>query len=249
MATKKATPAQLAARKLFAQRAKAGLLTKKPKASRDYARDAAVERAEAELRLTKKIAARRKTNPTIQYIVYSELTPEKYKQMLVTENKQRAISVADVNQMDGYHSVVEDQVGHLIYDAKTRKGYLQSNPSKRKKTVSQKISQLTHEGYPQKQAVAVALSEMRKGKVTKNPVAKTRGKVSAVVLMKNPSAKNVSAKGYSNWKYCVEAKRLIPGGHVFESIAGFNTKVQAEDYKKAILASHPKITLRIKTYK
>ena len=42
-----------------------------------------------------------------------------------------------------------------------------SNP--RKKTVSQKISQLVHEGYPQRQAVAVALNEQRAGKVKRNP--------------------------------------------------------------------------------
>lgn len=42
------------------------------------------------------------------------------------------------------------------------------NPAK--KTVSQKISQLVHEGYPQKQAVAVALSEKRAGKVKSNPM-------------------------------------------------------------------------------
>lgn len=42
-----------------------------------------------------------------------------------------------------------------------------SNPVK--KTVSQKISQLVHEGYPQKQAVAVALNEQRAGKVKRNP--------------------------------------------------------------------------------
>ena len=41
------------------------------------------------------------------------------------------------------------------------------NPAK--KTVSQKISQLTREGYPQKQAVAIALSEQRAGKVKRNP--------------------------------------------------------------------------------
>lgn len=44
------------------------------------------------------------------------------------------------------------------------------NPAK--KTVSQKISQLTREGYPQKQAVAIALSEERKGKVKRNPIKK-----------------------------------------------------------------------------
>lgn len=46
-----------------------------------------------------------------------------------------------------------------------------TNP--RKKTVSQKISQLRHEGYPQKQAVAVALSEERAGKVKRNPITET----------------------------------------------------------------------------
>jgi len=38
-----------------------------------------------------------------------------------------------------------------------------------KKTVSEKISQLVNEGYPQKQAVAVALNEQRAGKVKRNP--------------------------------------------------------------------------------
>jgi len=43
-----------------------------------------------------------------------------------------------------------------------------------KKTVSEKISQLVHEGYPQKQAVAVALNEQRAGKVKRNPAAKPK---------------------------------------------------------------------------
>jgi hypothetical protein len=41
------------------------------------------------------------------------------------------------------------------------------NPAK--KTVSQKISQLTREGYSQRQAVAIALNEERAGKVKRNP--------------------------------------------------------------------------------
>jgi hypothetical protein len=52
-----------------------------------------------------------------------------------------------------------------------------SNP--RKKTVSQKISQLVHDGYPQKQAVAVALNEQRAGKVKRNP-ARAKPKSSTV---------------------------------------------------------------------
>ena len=54
-----ATAKQIAARKLFAARSKAGLLTKRPKASRDYARDGEVERAEAALR----VAQKRRKNP------------------------------------------------------------------------------------------------------------------------------------------------------------------------------------------
>lgn len=61
-AKKKPTAAQIAARKLFAERARAGTLAKKPKASRDYARDSRVEALEAELRLAQK-HAKRKKNP------------------------------------------------------------------------------------------------------------------------------------------------------------------------------------------
>ena len=49
---------------------------------------------------------------------------------------------------------------------------VKANPVK--KTVSEKISQLVREGYPQKQAVAVALSEERAGKVKRNPAAKIK---------------------------------------------------------------------------
>jgi hypothetical protein len=106
-----------------------------------------------------------------------------------------------------------------------------SNP--RKKTVSQKISQLVHEGYPQKQAVAVALNEQRAGKVKRNP-----------------QAKSVASAYSANFKYCVEAKRSLgSAGSVFEMVAGFNTKTQAQNYIDAILASHPGVTLRIKTHK
>jgi hypothetical protein len=48
---------------------------------------------------------------------------------------------------------------------------VKANPVK--KTVSEKISQLVREGYPQKQAVAVALSEERAGKVKRNPITET----------------------------------------------------------------------------
>lgn len=192
------------------------------------------------------------------------------------------------------------------------------NPAK--KTVSQKISQLMHEGYPQKQAVAVALSEQRKGKVRRNPITETLiyglpagetrdymeellyggglklteaqiqqvlkaasdagfhsfritgfdptkrpdfAKAVATRTRKrnpatgrkgshtklNPMAAPVQVSSDSMFKYAVEAKRSLgSAGAVFETVAAFHTKLQAKDYAKAILAAHPNVTLRIKTY-
>ena len=93
-----------------------------------------------------------------------------------------------------------------------------------KKTVSQKISQLVNEGYPQKQAVAVALNEQRAGKVKSNP-AKSK---------------------YAGFKYCVESHRY---DDVWLPIAYFANKIQADDYMNAIKKSHPRQMLRIKTHK
>lgn len=61
-----------------------------------------------------------------------------------------------------------------------------TNPAKRKPTVSRKISQLVREGYPQKQAVAVALSEERAGKVRRNPTAAKLYTVSRADAMGKP---------------------------------------------------------------
>lgn len=196
--------------------------------------------------------------------------------------------------------------------ALNRKRQIKSNPGK--KTVSQKISQLVHEGYPQKQAVAIALSEQRAGKVKKNPMEGAllrlhgnfygqvkqygNGLYTAIVLQKvktgigeemdfyeskefktkqgaakylanhgktmanpasgrkgsqtqlNPMAAPVEINEYRNFKYRVETNRVLGGsGSFFETVAIFATKAQAEDYAKAILKSHPDVTLRIKTYK
>jgi hypothetical protein len=38
----------------------------------------------------------------------------------------------------------------------------------KRSVVSKKISKLSHEGYPQKQAVAIALSMKREGRLTKS---------------------------------------------------------------------------------
>jgi hypothetical protein len=57
--------------------------------------------------------------------------------------------------------------------------HAKTNP--RKRTVSQKISQLEHEGYPHKQSIAIALSEQRRGKVKRNP----SGEIGAYEITRN----------------------------------------------------------------
>jgi hypothetical protein len=100
-----------------------------------------------------------------------------------------------------------------------------ANPAK--KTVSQKISQLRHEGYPQRQAVAVALSEQRTGKVKRNPMMKE-------AISRLPS----------NFKYGVQTKATENWGLQ----AAFKTKIEAQDYAKAIEKNYPRLPIRVITF-
>lgn len=126
---KKPSAAQIAARKLFAARAKAGTLTKKPKKSRDYARGAEVERSEAALRIAKKVAARKK-NPvkksTSRYVILMG-TPGKI--LALDLAKANAIKIAKHKfEMTGAHMVVENgDTGEVVYDSAP---WYKKNPSK-----------------------------------------------------------------------------------------------------------------------
>jgi hypothetical protein len=92
------------------------------------------------------------------------------------------ILFANQNDAKKAEQRLNDEYGEDIYKSRVRKitakeakswadvGYDVPKPNPAKKTVSQKISQLRHEGYPQRQAVAVALSEQRAGKVKRNPM-------------------------------------------------------------------------------
>lgn len=92
--------------------------------------------------------------------------------------KTRAIVAID-EAADGSPVTEKWEIRNLVF--------YKTNPAK--KTVSQKISQLVHEGYPQRQAVAVALSEQRAGKVKRNPsglyAMKTQYLVSCPATKKN----------------------------------------------------------------
>ncbi|NDG04725.1 MAG: hypothetical protein EB121_05175 [Alphaproteobacteria bacterium] len=82
------------------------------------------------------------------------------------------------------------------------------NPAK--KTVSQKISQLTREGYPQKQAVAIALSEERAGKVKRNPRASN-----PIILV---SDKAIKTRRKSNPAKYRDTARGLPENRVLYSV-------------------------------
>ena len=94
-----------------------------------------------------------------------------------------------------------------------------SNPTK--KTVSQKVSQLVHEGYPQRQAVAVALSEQRAGKVKRNPRPAKPKKYYQVSIMEE-------------------------GTHTkFMPIALYFTFAEAENYANHLAKQHKNWTIRV----
>jgi hypothetical protein len=96
---------------------------------------------------------------------------------------------------------------------------LHTNPAK--KTVSQKISQLVHEGYPQRQAVAVALSEQRAGKVKQNPRPAKPKKYYQVSIMEE-------------------------GTHTkFMPMALYFTFAEAENYANYLAKEHKNWTIRV----
>ena len=155
MATKPPSAAQLAARERFAEMARSGSLNRK-----------------------RQIAAKRKSNPAQSGATEIHLGGSYYGRivkdatgnfftMVVYRSKGGPDDVAGDFKAKHY-STMKGAINALM-KYKSKLGYA-TNPAK--KTVSQKISQLVHEGYPQRQAVAVALNEERAGKVKRNPARK-----------------------------------------------------------------------------
>jgi hypothetical protein len=164
MATKPPSPAQLAARARFAEMARSGSLNRK-----------------------RQIAAKRKSNPAQSGATEIHLGGSYYGRvvkdgtgdfltMVVYRSKGNPDDVA--GDFKAKHYATMKGAINALMKYKAKLGYA-TNPAK--KTVSEKISQLVHEGYPQRQAVAVALNEQRKGKVKRNPAGMVKGY--AVVCM------------------------------------------------------------------
>jgi len=149
MATKPPSPAQLAARERFAEMARSGSLNRKRQI-------AAKKRAENPV----------ETEMRYQIFRSNGGIDSTYKTLAQMKNALDEIDNPP-GKFYGYDSVTGTTYRSFAYNTPTRK----RNPAK--KTVSQKISQLVHEGYPQRQAVAVALNEQRAGKVKRNPAKAT----------------------------------------------------------------------------
>ena len=145
MATKPPSAAQLAARARFAEMARSGVLNRKRQI-------AAKKRAENPV----------ETEMRYQIFRSNGGIDSTYKTLAQMKNALDEIDNPP-GKFYGYDSVTGTTYRSFAYNTPTRK----RNPAK--KTVSQKISQLVHEGYPQRQAVAVALNEERAGKVKRNP--------------------------------------------------------------------------------
>lgn len=174
MATKPPSPAQLAARERFAEMARSGSLNRKRQIASKQ-KSAGVKRNPT------------KRAPAIKWGSYGDDPKTKHAfvdgaEVIIFPIKKSETDFYDMPEWtraiveifpDANHDNSQYPVGSIqngkdnvhgfVADSKKRS----SNPAK--KTVSQKISQLVHEGYPQKQAVAVALNEQRAGKVKRNP--------------------------------------------------------------------------------
>lgn len=145
---RKASPAQLAARQKFAD----------------------MVRARAAAAKGKKMPRK---NPSISHSINNLRTVKQMRDWLgiqtdgLTDGQVKALK----NELIilGYGEYTAGQLPpKVFYNALNFATGRKTNP--RKKTVSQKISQLEHEGYPHKQSIAIALSEQRKGKVKRNPM-------------------------------------------------------------------------------
>jgi len=194
---RKATPAQLAARERFAEMARSGAFKRKAKAAPKRKKNPISDIAQT---IYEQLGADRFAFMTgaknivgldegLMFSIPRNQSP--YNKVRITLTPDDLYNVeffkmnrlGDISKQTEYPGMYADQLRALftrVTGLETSLGTMgrRSNPAK--KTVSQKISQLTREGYPQRQAVAIALSEQRAGKVKKNPLGVAGGRYEIV---------------------------------------------------------------------
>jgi len=198
MATKPPSPAQLAARARFAEMARSGSLNRKRQIAAKRKTNPASKVPEIILQQLggNKFVA---MTGASEFIAGSEFLGFKIPKNSSPANRvtikyspardlytidfiKTSRNGLDTKIVQSYKDVSADQLREIFTGftgMETSLGTLGRRTNPAKKTVSQKISQLVHEGYPQKQAVAIALNEERSGKVKRNP-ARAKSKSSTV---------------------------------------------------------------------
>lgn len=168
---KKPTPAQLAARARFAEMARSGAF--KRKAKRNPAAKGTTYYVHANLGYGQSQQFKVTTSPgtnSVRSAANQVAAHLGYPVFVSSRNERPTSEGLPVVRYEFIDDAQTKAVDLFVYPTK-REGLkyatIKTNPAK--KTVSQKISQLTREGYPQKQAIAIALSEERAGKVKRNP--------------------------------------------------------------------------------
>jgi len=173
----KASPAQLAARKRFAAMARSGAFKKKATKRKNNPNARNTGMINWTVSKWKRANNTASGNPVFEFELLHPLTQNIFKGK-TKPNAGFVYGLSSLYEGDHITAQLEETPTGRVYmtDAETKR---HKNPAK--KTVSQKISQLRHEGYPQRQAVAVALSEQRAGKIKRNPM----GEIQAYAITRN----------------------------------------------------------------
>jgi len=227
---RKATPAQLAARERFAEMARSGAFKRKAKA-----------------------APKRKKNP-ISYGLDGTVKITDTYERSVTASRNLAEHYANQLRMRGRDDVVYVVFG-ITPEAKSQAGRYRNGVTITLEPRDYEIAYAFHptQGEISRQLKAQRDAERRayareKFGRMKNP-AEAKERKPRVVLITNPQARTAKVKRSvnPNFQFAVQAQKRYPGNAVgYETVAGFPTKAQAQDYVNALLKAYPKgLTLRI----
>jgi hypoxanthine phosphoribosyltransferase len=231
MATKKASAAQIAARKKFSDIMKAGGFKKNP-LTRVKKSSPSMATGKAPSTRLKKRRAKTAKAPAGYYANPKSLTAGK---RLVSKHGTGVITA----------KIYKD----------TEFNEYQTHFYKNGVHMGEKPVIYTDDINDAKDTVKMALAQMNARQ--KNPIIliSDTPKKRTTTRRVNPVAKSVTKKSYSNFPYVVEVKREgfksaygnIPAQ--FEMHAGFQTKAEASDLAKMIAAQYPNVTVRVKSYK
>lgn len=234
-----ATAKQIAARKLFAERAKAGAF------------------------------AKRKKNPSIPmraFIVFTEMNPGVWKQVRVTENKQVAIDLADNNADGGYHSTVENHLGAIVYDTDKRANnpltrvkvkspsYRTGKAPSKRLVQRRKSTKDAPAGYYANPAGKAVTASYLEGIKEGRSFLRKYGADDVDTKKKNPlqKIKNKKSTGHhapdtvATWNdhFIIQTNNDTASGK-WSSHAVFKTLAQAESYARALARSNPRAYIRV----